>query len=346
MKVNLIISIFRHKPSESGTLNTNLQAGDDYNKKKSILLLFTSLLFTLPDLTLDWDNWPWIGELAKSPHKTAGTTILNLPFNKHNSTEAGRELPVAFQVQVSTANPVHKHTFFPHVKKERPETTNRQARRAGRMKVGVGVGGKGDESPSKQSLVWAKLYCAILIQQQLVASALHTIILSIFYSWAQSLMQLILMEIFSEEKSFESSQTTGSLVKIFNSESHRWSLIHCIWTLEWILDRRMTIHTSSIYGARKWSGLLHDECEQRGNFFTPGCWQRFWFVHLFIPKKCSWCRNPRRLKFGSGTRGGLIPKQTLDISTATTTTLSSSIITDLAATITPSISTGGKTTCS
>lgn len=136
----------KHKPS------------DDYNKKKSILLLFTSLLFMLPDLTQDWDNWPWIGDLAKSPLKTAGTTILNLPFNKHNSTEAGRELPVAFKVQVSTANPVHKHTFFPHVEKERPETTNRQARRAGRRKVGVVWGA---EMSHPANTVWFGLSCIV-----------------------------------------------------------------------------------------------------------------------------------------------------------------------------------------
>lgn len=72
----------------------------------------------------------------KSPLYTAGTIIVNLPFRKHNSTVAGRELQDAFQVQVSTASPVHKHTFFPHVEEERPETTNRQPRRAGAMRVG------------------------------------------------------------------------------------------------------------------------------------------------------------------------------------------------------------------
>lgn len=226
------------------------------------------------------------------------------------------------------------------------QTARREGLGGGRWGWG-GVGGRGDESPSKQSLVWAKPYCAILIQQQLVASALHTVILSIFYLWAQSLMQLILLEIFCKEKSLQASQTTGSLVKIFNSKSRCWSLIHCIWTLEWILDRRVTIHTFLPYMVRgNDQAYFMMSVNKGGIFFTPGCWQRFWFVHLFIPKKCSWCRNPRRLKFGSGTRGGLIPKQTLDISTATTTTLSSSIITDLAAIITSSISTGGKTTCS
>lgn len=72
--------------------------------------------------------------------------MANLPFHEHSSTVAASEPQDAFQVQVSTASPVHKHTFYPDVEEQRPETTNRQARRAERE----GDQGGGDESPSAQ----------------------------------------------------------------------------------------------------------------------------------------------------------------------------------------------------
>lgn len=143
------------------------------------------------------------------------------------------------------------------------------ARREGLGGWRWGWGGRGDESSSKQSLVWAKLYCAILFQQQLVASALRTIILSVFYLWAPSLMQLILMEIFPKRNPSSQARPLAPWWKYLtlHHTAEVSSTVSELWNEFWI-EGWLSTH------------LFHIRCEEmirptswwvwtKGEFFSP-----------------------------------------------------------------------------
>lgn len=127
MKAKLIISGSMHKPSVSGNPNSDL-----ITTRRSPFYYFLPQFFPCCQIKrgteatgLEWGIWLNPSSNCWHHHGRICRFVNTTPAWRAGSRET------LSNCKFQQLAPVHKHTFFPRVEEERPETTNRQAWRAG-----------------------------------------------------------------------------------------------------------------------------------------------------------------------------------------------------------------------